>query len=68
MSLHGLVPDYETVVLRQCAVLLVCLSLIYLNTLGPRQNGGRLADDIFKCIFFNEKFWILDKISPKYVA
>ena len=24
-------------------------------------------DDIFKCIFLNEKFWIPTKISPKFV-
>ena len=26
-----------------------------------------LADDIFKCIFLNEKFWILIKSSLKFV-
>ena len=26
-----------------------------------------LADDIFKCIFFNEKFGVLIKISLKFV-
>ena len=26
-----------------------------------------LADDIFKCIFLNEKFFILIKISLKFV-
>ena len=26
-----------------------------------------LADNIFKCISLNEKFWILNKISLKYV-
>ena len=25
------------------------------------------ADDIFICIFLNENFWILNKISLKYV-
>ena len=34
---------------------------------GPRQNGRHFADDIFKCIFFNENFLILNKISLKYV-
>ena len=24
------------------------------NTLRPRQNGCHFADDVFKCIFFNE--------------
>ena len=37
------------------------------NTLRPRQNGRHFADDIFKCIFFNENVWILIKISLKFV-
>ena len=31
------------------------------------QNGPRLADDIFKCIFVNEKFCIFIKILLKFV-
>ena len=26
-----------------------------------------LADDIFRCIFMNEKFWIFYKISLKFI-
>ena len=37
------------------------------NTLRTRQNGRHLANDIFKCIFFNEYVWILIKISLKFV-
>ena len=37
------------------------------NILKPRQNGRHLADNIFKYIHFNENFWIIHKISPKYV-
>ena len=37
------------------------------NTLRPRQNGRRFADDVFKCIFLNENAWILLKISLKFV-
>ena len=37
------------------------------NTLRPRQNGRHLADNIFKCIFLNENFWIPNKISLKFV-
>ena len=33
----------------------------------PEQNGRHFADDIFKCIFVNEKFCILIKISLKFV-
>ena len=40
---------------------------INLNTLGPRQNGRHFADDIFKCIFWNENVWISIKISLKFV-
>ena len=38
-----------------------------LNTLRPRQNGHRFPDDIFKCIFLNEKVWISLKISLKFI-
>ena len=37
------------------------------NTLMLRQNGHHFSDDIFKCIFLNEKVWILIKISLKFV-
>ena len=40
---------------------------IGLNLLRPRQNGLHFADDIFKCIFFNENLGILIKISLKFV-
>ena len=33
----------------------------------PGQNGRHFADDIFKCIFMNEKFCILIEISLKFV-
>ena len=40
------------------------------NTLRSRQNGRHFADDIFKCIFWNENVWIHVehvKISLKFV-
>ena len=37
------------------------------NTLRPRQDGRHFADDIFKCIFLNENFLIVIKISLKFV-
>ena len=37
------------------------------NTLWPRQNGCNFTDNIFKFIFLNEIFWILNKILLKYV-
>ena len=38
----------------------------WVNTLRPRQNGRRFADDVFKCIFLNENEWISLKISLKF--
>ena len=38
-----------------------------LNSSPPGQNGHHFADDIFKCIFVNEKFCILIEISLKFV-
>ena len=37
------------------------------NSSPPGQNGRHFADGIFKCIFMNEKFCILIKISLKLV-
>ena len=37
------------------------------NTLRPRQNGIHFADDMFKCIFWNENVWIPIEISLKFV-
>ena len=38
-----------------------------INTLRPGKNDRYFADDIFKCIFLNEKVWISLKISLKFV-
>ena len=38
-----------------------------LNTLRPRQNGRRFADDTFKRIFLDENVRIAIKISLKFV-
>ena len=43
------------------------MNCIFLNTLRPRQNGRRFADDLFKCIFLNENVIISIKISLKFV-
>ena len=40
---------------------------VSLNTSPPGQNGRHFADGIFRCIFVNEKFCILIKISMKFV-
>ena len=38
------------------------------NSSLPGQDGHHFTDNIFQCIFVNEKFCILIKISPKFVA
>ena len=37
------------------------------NSSPPGQNGHHFADDIFICIFVNEKFCILIKIPLNFV-
>ena len=37
------------------------------NTLSLRQSGSHFAENIFKVISFNEKFWVLNKVSLKYL-
>ena len=44
----------------------VILTLV-LNSTSPGWNGCLLADDIFRCVFVNEKFCILIDISPKFI-
>ena len=39
----------------------------WVNSSPPGQNGRHFADDIFRCIFVNENFYILVKISLKFV-
>ena len=41
--------------------------IMLINTLKPRQNRRRFADDDLKCIFLNENVWIPIKISLKFV-
>ena len=38
-----------------------------INSLKPRQNRRRFADDVFKCNFLNENVRIPIKISLKFV-
>ena len=38
-----------------------------INSFPPGQNGRLFTDDIFRCIFVNETFCILVKISLKFV-
>ena len=43
------------------------LSLTWINTLRPRQNGRHFPDDSFKCIFLNENARIWFNKSLKFV-
>ena len=43
-------------------------SMVWLNTLRPRQNRRHFADDILKCIFFNKNHRISIQNSIKYVS
>ena len=38
-----------------------------INSFPSGQNGRHFADDVFKCIFVNEKFCISIQISLKFV-
>ena len=40
---------------------------VYINSSSPGQNGRHFANDIFKCIFVNEKCCILIQIWLKFV-
>ena len=39
-----------------------------LTHLPPGQNGRHFTDDVFRCIFVNEKFCISSKISLKFIC
>ena len=39
-------------------MLIVLLYIWYINSSPPGLNGRHFADDVFRCIFVNEKFWI----------
>ena len=46
----------------------IVVSHEYIISFPPRQNGRRFADDMFRCIFVNEIFCILNKISLMLVS
>ena len=53
--------------IANCNVL--CVHSVWpINSSTPWQSGRHFADDIFRCIFLNEKFCILIKISLKFVS
>ena len=70
----GIKPQWNATRRKQRAYFLECIVcssfaswFFTLNTLRPRQNGSRFADDTFKLIFLNENVRISIKISPKFV-
>ena len=56
----------DVTVMKSCARIDEWLA-ICINTLRPRRNRRHLADEIFKCIFFNENLLISIKISLKFI-
>ena len=53
-------------ILGPCAWRHQAITLTDVNSSPPGQNGHHFADEIFRCIFVNEKFFILIRISPKF--
>ena len=51
--------------MRRVGTKLTQNSISYLFSHG--QNGGHFVDDVFKHIFVNQQFYILVKISLKFV-
>ena len=45
----------------------LCRQLRHFDSFTPRQNCRNSADDVFRCIFANEKFCILIEISLNFV-
>ena len=41
--------------------------MLRINSSPAGQNGRHFADDISRCIFLNEKFYVLIQISLKFV-
>ena len=72
----GSAEDLETQGTRPSAVPMLTYVLQNISTSAPirlnlnsspGQNGHQFADDIFKCIFMNDKFCILIPVSLKFV-
>ena len=57
--------NFQAIFYQHWSHLLTPCALI--NPSPPGQNGHHFAEDIFRCIFVNEKFYILIKISLKFV-
>ena len=49
-------------------IMWILQAMIILTHLPPWQHGHHLTDDIYRSIFVNEKFCILNKMSLKFVS
>ena len=63
MSEWSTTPEFMQIMLNPVAV----ITYPCLISSPTGQNGRHFADDIFRCIFVNEKFCILIKFSLKFV-
>ena len=63
--IQDLVMYPHTCVTKMCRLTYVLHKMI--NSSPPGQNDRHFTDDILRCIFVNEKFYILIKISLKFV-
>ena len=50
-----------------CKMLAILFRPQCINSFPPGQNGCHLTDNVFWCIFRNDKFCILIKISLKFI-
>ena len=62
LSLRQWYPSLLLVFFFIMVVSLFSLIISRLNTLNPKQNGCHFGESIFKCVFLNEKMWILLQI------
>ena len=58
---------YFLMVLFVCLIAHLMCHHVLVNSSPPGQNGCHFADDMFKFIFLNEKFYISIWISLKFV-
>ena len=65
--IYLLVASVSNYAIAWLAICQSSYSWVLFNTLRPRQNGRRFADDTFKRIFLNENVMIAIKISLKFV-
>ena len=61
----SMMPIRPDCVIGDEAVCITGIPARIFNSSPPGQNGRHFTDDIFKCIFVNEKNYILIKISLK---